>query len=420
VKEKKKMSQQTPQMTALQINQVARSAIKARSVRMLQQIFSQTVVPANQPTLTINPRNVGLICGFWVKVVSTVHNGSAVQVDLSDFGPANSLSQIQFNDLSNNTRIQTTGWHLNQINSWKAKRVFASSLIGVGGTDTGDATTGSAPGQDSPINYGSNWITIRAPKTIAAGADATVTMWYYVPLAYNPDNPQQPDLRGAVYANVVNATMQLFLSFPPTYGAAVCVASGADSTSAMYFGDVAGSVALVTQSAATVTVYQDYFDQLPIGDRGVLLPILDLATIYELKYTTQSSIVAGQDLPYQYANFRDFLSTVAVYVNTAATGARGMGADINYWALQSANFTNIWKVEPALIAMMSRRHIGTDYPPGVYMFDSREKPISTTQYGNMQLILNPITAGAGAYEFVAVEDFALVQSLSMAGSLAAS
>ena len=35
----------------------------------------------------------------------------------------------------------------------------------------------------------------------------TVTMWYYVPLAYNPDNPQMPDLRGAVYANVVNATM---------------------------------------------------------------------------------------------------------------------------------------------------------------------------------------------------------------------
>jgi len=38
----------------------------------------------------------------------------------------------------------------------------------------------------------------------------------------------------------------------------------------------------------------------------------------------------------------------------------------------------------------------------------------------MQLVLNAITAGAGAYAFIAYEDFALVQTLSMAGSLAAS
>jgi hypothetical protein len=38
----------------------------------------------------------------------------------------------------------------------------------------------------------------------------------------------------------------------------------------------------------------------------------------------------------------------------------------------------------------------------------------------MQLILNPITAAAGAYLLVGTEDFALVQALSTAGSLAAS
>ena len=388
---------------------------------MLQSIYSQTVTPANSPTITVQPRNVGLINGFWVKVVATVANASGETANLTDFGPANVLSQIQFNDLSNNTRIQTTGWHIAFINSWKSRRAFLSALIGTGGTNTGLQTTGIAAAEDDPINFGSNWTLNSAPATITTGNSGTVTMWYWIPLAYNPDNPQSPDLRGAVYANVVNATMQLFLSFCGSFGSSVCAANGADSTSSMYVQAAGGGTAsLVTLSSATVTVYQDYWDQIPTGPQGLLLPILDLSTIYELKFTQVNNMTAGIDYPYQYANFRDFLSTIAVYVNNGSTGARGVGADVNYWALQSANFTNIWKVEPALIAGMTRNHIGLDMPPGVYFFDSRTKPISTTQYGNMQLILNASAASNNPYEFVAVEDFAIVQQLSMAGSLAAS
>lgn len=390
------------------ITQQARALIAARSIKMEQNIYSQSWVPANNPTITVAPRNVGLIKGFWVKVKHTVSNGSSVQINLTDFGPANALAQIQFNDLQNNTRIQTYGWHIAFVNSVKARRPFGSALV---------RTTGF----DSPINYGSNWQDeISAPAIIPAGGTGTVVMWYWVPLAYSDQ-----DLRGSVYANVINATMQLNLAFPGQFGTSVAVANGTDSTLAMYVGNVAGgatpvSASSVTITNATVTVYQVYQDQIPMGSQGPILPILDLATIYELKSTTISSLVANQDFPYQYANFRDFLSTFAVYVNTAATGARGTGSDINYWALQSANFTNIWKLEPALVAMKTRNLMETDMPPGVYYFTSREKPISTTQYGNMQLINNPATVGAGAYQMVAVEDFSLVQQLSMAGSLAAS
>jgi len=409
------------QLSASQLNSAARYAIKARAVRMLQGIYTQTVTPANNPTLTVNPRNVGLINGFWIKVVATVANASGQTANLTDFGPANILSQIQFNDLSNNTRIQTTGWHLSFINSWKTRRAFASALIGTGGTNRGLQTTGLQAAFDDPTNYGSNWTAISAPATINTGANGTVTMWYWVPLAYNPDNPQTPDLRGAVYANVVNATMQLFLSFAGTFGTSVCAANGADSTSSVYVQAAGGGTpASVTISSATVTVYQDYWDQIPTGPQGVLLPILDLSTIYELKYTSVAAITAGVDFPYQYANFRDFLSTITVFVNNGSTGARGVGADVNTWALQAANFTNIWKVEPSLIAIMSRQHIGLDFPPGAYFFDSRVKPISTTQYGNMQLVLNASSASNNPYMLVAVEDFAVVQQLSMAGSLAAS
>lgn len=396
----------TNQITPAQLNQLARAAIRARAVKMTQQIFSQSysaTAPNNitqvQPVVNINPRNVGLILGFWVKVVTNIHNGSAVQINLTDFGPSNVLSQIQFTDLNNNIRIQTTGWHMGFLNSMKARRPFGTALV---------RTTGF----DDPINYGANFTSnITAPATIAAAGDGVVTMWYWVPLAYSDH-----DYRGAVYANVVNATMQLAFSFNPV----PVVANATDSTSAMYVGNAAGSTAAAVISTSTVTVYQTYLDQLPVGQGGVLLPLLDLATIYEMKNTVLSAITPGQDFPYQYANFRDFVSTTAVYVNNGSTGARGTGADVNYWALQSANFTNIWKKEPALISLETRNHLQTDLPPGVYYFGSREKPISTVQYGNMELILNAVTAASNPYLLVGTEDFALVQTLSMAGSLAAS
>lgn len=394
------------QLTPAQLNQIARSAIKQRAVAMLQQVFGVTYgaptnttdVSAAQPVINVIPRNVGLIRGFWVKLVATVNNQSGQTVTLTDFGPANLLSQILFNDLNNNTRIQTTGWHMAFLNSIRARRPFGTALV-------------KSTGIDDPTNYGSNWTVIAAPGTIASATQGTVNMWFYVPLAYSAD-----DLRGSVYANVVNATMQLNLTPNPR----ICAANGADQTSAVYVTAAGGTASSCVVSQLVVTVYQDYLDQLPTGQGGVLLPVLDLATIYELKNTVMTAVTPGQDFPIQYSNFRDFLSTFAIFVNTGSTGARGVGADINYWALQSANFTNIWKLEPNLIALRTRNHLQADNPPGTYYFSSREKPISTVQYGNMQLILNAITANAGAYVLMGYEDFGLVQTLSMAGSLAAS
>lgn len=388
-------------MSAAQVNAVARATIKARSVYMEQQIFSGNFVPATQPQVTVIPRNIGLITGFFIKVVHSISNGSGVQINPTDFANANALAQVQFNDLNNVTRIQTPGWHLHFINSVKARRPYGTALV---------HTTGI----DSPINYGSNWTQqISNTGNIAASGTGTMTMWYYCPLAYSED-----DFRGIIYGNVTNATMQLILSLPGQFGVNVAVANGTDSTQAMYVGNAGGSVASVSITNTAITVYQCYYDQLPVGPQGVLLPITDLATIYELKQTLQTAIQANTDFGYQYANFRDILSTLVVYVNTASTGARGVGADINYWALQSANATNIWKKEPGLVALGTRNFLQTDFPPGVYYFGSRRRPINTTQYGNMQLILNAATAGTGAYELVGIEDFALVQQLSMAGSLA--
>ena len=351
---------------------------------MTQTIFSSTVTPSNQNVINVVPRNVGLIKGFVIEVSAVVTNTSGAALALTDFNVANVLSQIVFTDLNNNVRVNTTGWHLEFIDTAKRGRVFGSSVP-----------------SDSPIKYGSNWNVISAPATIAASATGTVTMKYYLPLAYSDQ-----DLRGSVYGNVVNATMNLQL----TLNTNIAAATG-DTTLMLYSGNPA------TLTSATVTVYQVYLDQLPMGKQGPVLPILDLSTVYELKNTSFTGIVANQEFPMQFANFRDFLSTTCIYYNGAA---RATGADVNYFALQSANFTNIFKVDPYLQAMKTRNKIGTDFPPGVYYFDHRNKPLASSQYGNLELVLNPSTAGAGAYCLVGYEDFALMNTITQAGSLAAS
>jgi P3 major capsid protein len=377
-----------PQVSPAQLNQIARTLIQQNSIEMTQQIFATTINPAQSNVVNVIPRNVGLIKGFIVEVAAVIHNsGAGAALVPTQFSTANILSQVTFYDLNNNTRIQTAGWHLEMVNSIKSKRVFGSALL--------------QSASDSPMEYGSNWNVIGATQSIGAGTDGTITMRYYVPLAYS-----DTDYRGSVYANVVNATMNLQLTVNPNP-----VAVGGDTTLACYSGNT-GSC-----TSCTISVYQVYMDQIPAGNGGPVLPLLDLSTIYELKNVTFSAIVAQQDYPIQYANFRDFLSTFAVFYNGAA---RTNGTDVNYFSLQAANFTNIWKVNPQLVALKTRNLIQQDLPTGAYYFSSRTKPISTTQYGNMELVLNASTATSGAYCLIGYEDFALINALTQAGSLPAS
>ena len=389
---------QTTQQSAQSQNALARLLVQAQSIDMLQQIYSQTFVPANQNgPITLPPRYVGLTKGFWVQVVATFTNTdkAAATLNLTNFGPANILSQLKFTDLNNNDRVQTAGWHVALVNAVKSRRPYGSAIITGATPGTGNT------GYDTPIGFGSNFNVISAPASIAATKSGTVTMWYWLPLAYS-----ESDFRGAIYLNVVNATAQISLTLNPT---PIAVA-GTDDTLAVY-----NTSSTATFDSVTVTVFQSYLDQLPVGqNRQPVLPMLDLSTIYELKQTAVTAVVPGQDFPIQYANFRDFLSTIAVYFNGTA---RVAGGDINYWALQAANFTSIWKIPPSLIALRTRNHLSTDMPLGTYYFGSRQKPISTTQYGNQELVLNAITAGAGNYVLVGYEDFALVNALTMAGSL---
>src|ERR1700729_4646425 len=88
---------------AAQYNAMARSLITSRSVKMTQNIFSQIINPANQQTVQVPIRNVGLLLGFWVDFQITVADpGNGNGYGLTPFGPANVLQQVILQDLNNN------------------------------------------------------------------------------------------------------------------------------------------------------------------------------------------------------------------------------------------------------------------------------------------------------------------------------
>lgn len=377
-------------------NLANRQAIVQSALKKQQQIFSQTFAPTSQTVLNIQPRYAGLILGFYVDVRATLTVGTNNYLR-TQFGGGNFIQQVRFDDLSNNTRIQTTGWHLNAINSAKAGEPFQAVR---------------AVNTDYPVGYGEVFTAdiATAPATLTT-AGATVAMLFWVPLAYS-----EVDLRGGMWANVVNATANLQLTMATS--AQAFVAHTADPTSAVYQADSTGATGAI--SSYTVTVHQVYYDQLPTDKNGnQLLPVIDLSTLYMLNNTTVSGMVTGNDYPIPYANFRSFLSTVVIYDNQTGGVYNAAGTDITFWELQTANFTNIFKYPSWFPGVFARDAINCDFPLGMYYFDSRKKPINTIQFGNQQLILNPKgTVNTGAAALIGWEMFAITNTLVGAASLA--
>lgn len=369
-------------------NAQARSIVVGNAQKLTQLLQSITVTPANTPIVNFTPRNVGLILGFFIYVQGGLNAASGTGTR-SQWGAANMLSQIQFTDLQNYTRHQTSGWHLAAIDSVKSRGPF-------GGNYTLNAY---------PINFSNNFAVNFAPTTVTT--TQTCKFLYYLPVAYSDQ-----DLRGAIYAAVVSAQMNLALTINP-----VPVVTGVlDATLAVFGGATTTALGGWT-STVTIDVYQVYYDQIPRdANNNPIVPGMDLATVYELKNSVLTGLVTGQDFQIPYSNFRDYLSTTVIYDNGGTLAA---GTDINYWALQAANYANLWNVKPYLASIWGNAEIDVDFPLGSYYFSSRQKPISTAQYGNMNLVINPTgTVNAGAALLIGFEDLAVQNQLLNAAGIA--
>jgi len=375
-----------------QVRQMLLKSALERKIQLPSPQISALQLAGGAP-IAIQPQPIGLVKKFVIEITGQANNtDGANAANLSDLGLANLLSQVLFEDTQGYTRIQTTGWHLDFLFRAKHRTGASRTLLATALADTG--------------NFGNIFAIITAPTGIAHGGNAQFRMVYEIPICYSDE-----DLRGAVYLGLVNAVSKLQLTLNP----APFAAAGVDSTLACWKG-AAGNI-----SNVAINVYQVFLDQLPRDKAGnPILPPLDKSTAYELKNTANSQAYqVGIDNPTSYSNFRRFMSTFLIYnSNPAADAGRTGGTDTNYLALQSANVTNIKKVDPLELARESRILTMTDFPPGCYYWSHRKAPIDTLNYGNMQLILNPSAAAAGAYGYVGWEDFGALSVLQQAGSLA--
>ncbi len=369
---------------------VLRGAASSPGVRsgsrftQLAQTLSLVPTVGNGSVVTLAPQAVGLVTKYYVEVVTTVTNPAAGStLTRTPFGPFNQLSNISYTDPSQNQRINTYGWHIANVTAMRRRRVPGSAL-----------TT------DSPTGFGSVLAPIAAPATIAPSTTATVRTIYEIPLSVGRNS-----LKGAIVAGTVFSNQQLQVTFNPNF-----CSSGTDPLNAGYTG--AGTGANAPTFATTINLYQEYWDQYSQQLLSSLGP--DLSTIYELKSTFFTPLVAGVNNFFRYSPLREYWSTVLAFDNA---GVMNPGTDVNYFQLQAANQTTFWQRSPSLQSYHTRNLFADDAPAGVYLFDTHDDPIITAADGNTTLNMNPSTVNSGAVVYVGWEDIAIASVLASAPAI---
>ena len=117
-------AQYTPEM-----NNYARQQVLQRAIDMWQIIDARTLV-GTIPGQVVNipVRNVGLIKRFVVEISFNLAQSAAETFTRTAFGPAAILSQVVFTDLSNQTRINTAGWHLHFLATARRQWAFGAAF----------------------------------------------------------------------------------------------------------------------------------------------------------------------------------------------------------------------------------------------------------------------------------------------------
>ncbi len=337
---------------------------------------------------TIKPQMTGLITSFWIKATATINNSSTTTpFTLTNLGLANLFSNITLIDPLNFERINTHPRHLLFVDDLRNRKP-AGQDYALAAYGTGNPA--------SAFGYGNNYAKVVAPSSIAVSDSATVSLYIRIPLRYDTTT-----LRGAIFANIINQTMQIQLTANPN-----ALTSGTNPE-AVYNGS-SGSI-----SNITLELYQEYLDQLPAAAG---LPMMDLQYIYEFKASQMSSLVSGADNMLAYPSNRTFLSTMLIYNNN---GVYNAGSDINWFKIVGANTYQFEFVKPDFLSLLVAREMGLDLPAGVYYIDTRKQPIATNVSGNISLDINPSNVGSasGSIIWTYFEDLAMQNLVNTAPSI---
>lgn len=358
-----------------------------------QQIFQQTFtsgIPGM--SLTVPITNTGLIKRMLVKVTGKINANTTSTQNRGPLGPAALFSSVILTDYDNQQRHNAPGWAFQLVASAKRRRIY-----------------GAAYTTDTPFGYGSNYVIDSMPATIAANGNGTFTYYLEVPVSRSDD-----DLRGFLWGNITSSNAFLTLNVQ----SAPFVSSTADGTFALYKSAGADLASFDGTTGITVTVFQNYLDQIPRDKNGApILPAIDWSYDYMLQAGNVTGLVANAPAAVNYPNFRDILSTGFIYDNAGTLNA---GSDISQIAIQSANLVNVQQLDPVTQTLLARNLLGGDPPAGMFYIDTTHRPINAQQYGNWQLLVTPSSVGGGtAAIYYMMEMLGLRNVTLQAGSLQA-
>ena len=277
-------------------NSNARAALNASNggllpPRVLQrlggvQTVSNPPIGLSPVQFTLYPRSVGLLRRILVKVAVTFTVPAGTVLTPGAFGPASIISRAVFTDLNNLNRIDTTGYHLAFVNSVRGRQPSGAAYLTDNQFGFGNVYGGG-------IKFGG--------AITGTGQTLTMQMMYEIPIAYANN-----DYRGALYLGTTQAQAQLVM----TANAQMFAPAGGDNTEVPY----TYTGAAPTVSNITVSSWQDYIDNVPTDSGGnLLLPWIDMGTIYQLLRTDNQGVVAGNDFQIPFTNLRTYQSIFAIY-----------------------------------------------------------------------------------------------------------
>lgn len=352
-------NQPQPQQDPVQQNAMARAMLLQTGLKMVKQLQPQTGALGGQ--IRINLERMGIMTGVMLDFTVPVNVTAAATA--SQFGPYNLANLVSYTDYAGIQRVLTSGAQLHMLNAFRTRSLQNNSqkMFGYIPSETGiDTDILSLP---------------------TATGNANLQFSLYIPCAVDPAS----DLRGSVLSQTIYGDHYITITLPSAL-------VGTDPLTAPY---TAGTVALQAGASVSVTAYQHYI--MPQG--GVSnLPMIDLSTIYAVEgnFNDNSNIVAGQPKYVNYPNNRAIMSALHIF-DQGATGGTLNGADLNRIVLLANSNTNIKEMSPRYLRRAMRGMLGADLASGVYYLESRDQPITTQLYGNVQTRFDIATAAAGSY-----------------------
>lgn len=375
------------QITPEQQNQLARNLIFSVAKPIMQQVGTKTfaTVAAGSNVYTVNPLQIGFLRRFIVVVTATITNASGGTVTLTPNGADNLLTNITYNDFTGNPRHNCSGRALSYVEAAKYGRIPGAALT-----------------SDSVSGYGSIIASNVAPASLATTVAGTVTRVFEIPIMVDTGK----NMAGGMWLGVNNQSTTLNLTLNTAPGTA------GDPLSAIYAGS-----ANVTMTNATVTVYQDYWNNVPTDKNGnPILPLNDLSTAYMITETNSGlTFAAGQQSQWNFPTFSKLLGTYFAYVNGATT--LNAGTDITAIRLVVSNYSIIKEYSAFSISRVARDVVGSDFPKGQYGVMSRMHPLDVNQYPSLQLQITPTTAASNSYAMITTELLRPMQYMAAASGV---